>query len=88
MEELPFTSSITCVGVSVYKGLGSRFDSRASVLQRIVEMLNGDSVHTLQGFWRPVLPKENSVISRRVFSLLGSGSLRCPAVDPSRLSQH
>ena len=75
----------TCVGVSVYKGLGGRLDSRASVLHRIVEVLTGDCVHTLQGFWKPVLPKEKGVISRRVFSPLGSGNLKSPAVDPSRL---
>ena len=76
---------MTCVGVSVYKGLGGRLDSRASVLQRIVEVLTGDCVHTLQGFWRPVLHKEKGVISRRVFGPLGSGNLKSPAVDPSRL---
>lgn len=74
-----------CGCVCVDKRFRSPVDSRAGVLQRVTKVLNDDCVHCLEGFRRPVLPKENRTISRRVLSPLRSGFLKCSAVDPSRL---
>ena len=70
-----------CGCVCVYKCFCSPVDSRASVLQRITKVLNDDCVHYLKGFRRPVLPKEDRIISRRVLNPLRSGILKCSAVN-------